>query len=70
MVRLPVGEYAVTVKMRGMVMTLPAPVEVGLGEVTEMEARLRACVRQGRRDVANAARRNGVERGGRGGVAR
>jgi len=41
-VRLPVGEYAVTVNAAGAVMTLPAPVEVGLGEVMEVEARLEA----------------------------
>jgi hypothetical protein len=40
-VRLPVGEYVVTVDDAGVVMTLPAPVEVGLGEVAEVEARLR-----------------------------
>ena len=39
-VRLPVGEYAVTVDDVGVVMTLPAPVDVELGEVTEVEARL------------------------------
>jgi hypothetical protein len=40
-VRLPVGEYAVTVDDAGEAMTLPAPVGVGLGEVTEVEVRLR-----------------------------
>jgi len=40
LVRLPVGEYTVTVEDAGAVMTLPGPVEVGLGEVTEVEARL------------------------------
>jgi hypothetical protein len=35
-VRLPVGEYAVTVEDAGAVLTLPGPVAVGLGEVTEV----------------------------------
>ena len=39
-VRLPVGEYAVTVEAAGAVLTLPDPVEVGLGEVTEIAARM------------------------------
>jgi hypothetical protein len=39
-VRLPVGEYAVTVEDAGAVLTLPGPVDVGLGEVTEVEARM------------------------------
>ncbi len=38
--RLPVGEYAVSVEDAGAVLTLPGPVEVELGEVTEVEARL------------------------------
>jgi hypothetical protein len=39
-VRLPVGEYTVTIRNAGVVLTLPATVEVGLGEVTEVEARI------------------------------
>ncbi len=39
-VRLPVGEYVVTVEDAGAVLTLPEPVEVGLGEVTEVQARM------------------------------
>ena len=39
--RLPVGEYAVSVEDAGAVLTLPGPVEVGLGNVTEIEARIR-----------------------------
>ena len=39
-VRLPVGEYTVTIRSAGVVLTLPATVEVGLGEVTEVEARI------------------------------
>ena len=40
-VRLPVGEYVVTVLDAGEVLRLPEPVSVGLGEVTEVEARMR-----------------------------
>jgi len=40
LVRLPVGEYAVTVEKAGGLLSLPEPVEVGLGEVTEVEARM------------------------------
>jgi hypothetical protein len=40
-VRLPVGEYVVTVQVAGILLTLPGPVEVGLGEVTELQARMR-----------------------------
>jgi Carboxypeptidase regulatory-like domain/TonB dependent receptor len=40
-VRLPVGEYVVTVEDAGVVLTLAGPVAVGLGEVTEVEARMR-----------------------------
>ena len=40
-VRLPVGEYAVTVDDAGAALTLPEPVGVMLGEVTEVEARMR-----------------------------
>jgi hypothetical protein len=39
-VRLPVGEYTVTVEDAGVVLALSGPVEVGVGEVTEVEARL------------------------------
>ena len=42
--RLPVGEYIVTVEDAGVELTLPDPVEVGLGEVTEIEGRMRAPV--------------------------
>jgi hypothetical protein len=41
-VRLPVGEYAVTVQDARTEVTLPEPVEVRLGEVTEVEARMLA----------------------------
>jgi hypothetical protein len=41
-VRLPVGEYEVTVEDAGAMLTLPGQVAVGLGEVTEITARLRA----------------------------
>jgi hypothetical protein len=41
-VRLPVGEYAVTVEGVGATAALAAPVAVGLGEVTEVEARMLA----------------------------
>jgi hypothetical protein len=37
-VRLPVGEYEVTVEAAGAAVTLPDNVSVGLGEVTEVEA--------------------------------
>jgi hypothetical protein len=40
--RLPVGQYRVTVEAAGEALTLPEPVEVGLGEVTEIQARTRA----------------------------
>jgi hypothetical protein len=40
-VRLPVGEYVVTAEGADDAVTLPASVDVGLGEVTEIEARLR-----------------------------
>ena len=43
-VRLPVGEYEVTVEDAGAMLTLPGQVAVGLGEVTEITARLRAAV--------------------------
>ena len=42
LVRLPVGEYAVTVDDAGAALTLTEPVAVQLGEVTEVEARMRA----------------------------
>jgi hypothetical protein len=38
--RLPVGRYELTVRNAGTEWTLPRPVEVGLGEVTEVEARI------------------------------
>src|SRR5580698_2355076 len=38
LVRLPAGGYAVTVEDAGVVLTLSGPVEVRLGEVTEVEA--------------------------------
>ena len=41
-VRLPVGQYTVTVEDDGAVSTLPGPVGVALGEVTEVEARMQA----------------------------
>ncbi len=41
LVRLPAGEYAVTVEDAGAVLTLPGLVEVGLGDVMEVEVRLR-----------------------------
>jgi hypothetical protein len=41
LVRLPVGEYSVTVEEAGVVLTLSGPIEVGLGEVTEVSARMR-----------------------------
>jgi hypothetical protein len=41
-VRLPVGEYEVTVEDAGAMLALPGQVAVGLGEVTEITARLRA----------------------------
>jgi hypothetical protein len=41
-VRLPVGEYEVTVEDAGVEVTLAEPVSVGLGEVTEVEARMAA----------------------------
>jgi hypothetical protein len=39
-VRLPVGEYELSVEEAGVELTLPQPVEVGLGEVTEVVARM------------------------------
>jgi hypothetical protein len=39
-VRLPVGEYSVSVENAGGALTLPGPVVVALGEVTEVEARM------------------------------
>jgi hypothetical protein len=42
LVRLPVGDYTMTVEDAGAVMTQPGPVGVGLGEVTEVEARMSA----------------------------
>ena len=41
-VRLPVGEYVVTVEDAGVALTFSGPVGVALGEVTEVEARMRA----------------------------
>jgi hypothetical protein len=41
-VRLPVGEYEVTVEDAGVEVTLAEPVSVGLGEVTEVEAQMAA----------------------------
>jgi hypothetical protein len=40
LVRLPVGEYELSVEEAGVELTLPEPVEVGLGEVTEVVARM------------------------------
>jgi hypothetical protein len=40
-VRLPVGEYELSVEKAGVEVTLPEPVQVGLGEVTEVIARMR-----------------------------
>jgi hypothetical protein len=40
-VRLPVGEYELSVEEAGVELTLPESVEVGLGEVTEVVARMR-----------------------------
>jgi hypothetical protein len=40
-VRLPVGEYELSVEEVGIELTLPEPVQVGLGEVTEVIARMR-----------------------------
>jgi hypothetical protein len=40
LVRLPVGAYALSVREMGMEVAVPGPVEVGLGGVTEVEARL------------------------------
>ncbi len=42
--RLPVGEYVITVQDAGEVLTLPEPVEVELGEVTEVAARMLSSV--------------------------
>jgi hypothetical protein len=41
LVRLPVGEYELSAEEAGVELTLPEPVEVGLGEVTEVVARMR-----------------------------
>jgi hypothetical protein len=40
LVRLPVGEYAIAVEDAGLVETLAGLVDVGIGEVTEVEARM------------------------------
>jgi len=40
LVRLPVGGYELSVEEAGVELTLPDPVEVGLGEVTEVVARM------------------------------
>jgi len=40
LVRLPVGKYEVSVEESGVELTLPGPVHVGLGDVTEIEARM------------------------------
>jgi hypothetical protein len=42
LVRLPVGEYEVSVEEAGLELTLPGSVHVGLGEVTEVEARMQS----------------------------
>ncbi len=42
LVRLPVGEYELSVQEMGVVFTLPGPVTVKLGEVTEVEARMQS----------------------------
>jgi len=42
LVRLPVGDYRVTVEEMGFELTLPETVHVGLGEVSEVEARMQA----------------------------
>ncbi len=44
LVRLPVGEYELSVEEVGVELTLPQPVQVGLGEVTEVEAQMRPSV--------------------------
>ena len=69
-VRLPVGEYEVTVEDAGAALTLPGQVEVGLGEVTEITARLRAAAagQPGLPD-RNQWRRGRAERGRPGCVA-
>ena len=41
LVRLPVGEYELSVEEVGVELTLPEPVQVGLGEVTEVVAQMR-----------------------------
>jgi len=41
-VRLPVGQYRVTVEDSGVELTLAGSIAVGLGEVTEVEARMRS----------------------------
>ncbi|HEY4382706.1 MAG TPA: carboxypeptidase-like regulatory domain-containing protein, partial [Acidobacteriaceae bacterium] len=40
LVRLPVGDYALTAEVAGVVLTLPEPVAVVLGDVTEVEVRM------------------------------
>ncbi len=56
--RLPVGEYTVTVESTGAELALPESVRVGLGEVTEIEARMGAASARmgagGGRDVAGS----------------
>ena len=42
LVRLPVGEYQLSVEELGIDRTLPRPVHVGLGEVSEVEARIQS----------------------------
>jgi hypothetical protein len=42
LVRLPVGEYELSVEEAGVELTLPGPLQVGLGEVTEVEARMQS----------------------------
>jgi len=44
LVRLPVGEYALSVEEAGVELTLPGSVHVGLGEATEVEARMQLAV--------------------------
>ena len=65
-VRLPVGEYQVTVEAAGANVTLRDNVSVGLGEVTEIEARVRASLTwaRGRRWAAGCSE----SMGGAGGV--
>ena len=42
LVRLPVGEYQLSVQQMGIELTLAGPVAVELGEVTEVEARMQS----------------------------